>query len=88
MRDVCLSSQARRLLWALSQEGVKFKVQGLFPQCRLLELQTKRMKTFKNIQTLRRQIKELFDTHEERTYSAGTKLFEVIDLSIKVIGHD
>lgn len=43
---VDLSGQASALLWALSQEWVKFKVQGLFSQCRLLELRTERMRTF------------------------------------------
>lgn len=33
-------------------------------------------------------IKELFDIYKVTTYTAGTKLLEVIDLSIKVIGHD
>lgn len=46
---VDLSGRASALLWALSQEGVKFKVQGLFSQCRLLELRTERMKTFNSI---------------------------------------
>lgn len=41
-----VSSSATTLLRAVPQEGVEFEVQGLFPQRRLLELQTDGMKIF------------------------------------------